>query len=347
VDWSVFGQMPWISYTCRLHLKISRGSTVTLLKFAFIFVLVIPWLLSCGAKEENSVEEPASMANVVEVRAIYDTENNLHLFETDTQTIPSGWTTIRLINASPMVHFLFLDHLPGERTSKELMSEVSPIFQQASDLIAKGRVEEGNAIFSELPTWFSDLVFRGGPGYVSPGQTTEVTLFLTPGNYVMECYIKTADGIFHWNLGMYADLLVTNEESTGKPPTSSTLKLTTSDQGIEFEGNPTPGEHMVAVHFQQETPTLVAHDVQLVRLEEDSDFEEIVNWLDFMQPTGLISTAESPAPAVFLGGVHEMPMGNVAYFPVTLTPGEYAWISEQPIANAAYVKFSVPAFSKD
>jgi len=320
---------------------------VTLLKFAFIFVLVIPWLLSCGAKEENSVEEPASMANVVEVRAIYDTENNLHLFETDTQTIPSGWTTIRLINASPMVHFLFLDHLPGERTSKELMSEVSPIFQQASDLIAKGRVEEGNAIFSELPTWFSDLVFRGGPGYVSPGQTTEVTLFLTPGNYVMECYIKTADGIFHWNLGMYADLLVTNEESTGKPPTSSTLKLTTSDQGIEFEGNPTPGEHMVAVHFQQETPTLVAHDVQLVRLEEDSDFEEIVNWLDFMQPTGLISTAESPAPAVFLGGVHEMPMGNVAYFPVTLTPGEYAWISEQPIANAAYVKFSVPAFSKD
>ena len=246
-----------------------------------------------------------------------------------------------------MVHFLFLDHLPGERTSKELLSEVSPIFQKAADLIAEGKVEEGNATFSELPQWFSDLVFRGGPGYVSPGQTTEATLFVTPGNYVMECYVKTADGVFHWNLGMYADLRVTNEESNAEPPIGATLKLTTSDQGLEFAGNPTPGEHLVAVHFQQETPTLVAHDVQLVRLEEDSDFEEIVNWLDFMQPTGLISTAESPAPAIFLGGVHEMPMGNVAYFPVTLAPGEYAWISEQPIADAAFIRFSVPPASQD
>jgi hypothetical protein len=227
------------------------------------------------------------------------------------------------------------------------MSEVSPIFQKASDLIAEGKVEEGNAIFSELPPWFSDLVFRGGPGYVSPGRTTEATLFLPPGNYVMECYVKTADGVFHWNLGMYADLRVTNEESNAAPPADATLKLTTSDQGIEFDGNPTAGEHLVAVHFQQETPTLIAHDVHLVRLEQDTDLEEIVNWLDFMQPTGLISTAESPAPGIFLGGVHEMPMGNVAYFPVTLTPGEYAWISEQPIADAAYIRFSVPPASRD
>jgi len=246
-----------------------------------------------------------------------------------------------------MIHFLFLDHLPGERTSKELLTEVSPIFQKASDLIAEGKVEEGNAIFSELPAWFSDLVFRGGPGYVSPGHVTEATLFLTPGNYVMECYVKTADGVFHWNLGMYADLRVTNEVNKAEPPAGATLKLTTSDQGLEFDGEPTPGEHLVAVHFQQETPTLIAHDVQLVRLEEDTDIEEILNWLDFMQPTGLISTAESPAPALFLGGVHEMPKGNVAYFPVTLTPGEYAWISEQPIANAAYVRFSVPPASQD
>lgn len=315
-------------------------------KLVFILLLGTPWLVSCSGDEESLAIQPNTSPNVVEVRAIFDPENNLHLFETDTKTIPSGWTTFRLINASPMVHFLFLDHLPGERTSKELMSEVSPIFQKSADLIAEGKVEEGNAIFSELPPWFSDLVFRGGPGYVSPGRTTEATLFLTPGNYVMECYVKTADGIFHWNLGMYADLKVTNEKSDTEPPTGATLKLTTSDQGIEFDGDPTPGEHLVAVYFQQETPTFVAHDVQLVRLEEDTDFEEVVNWLDFSQPTGLISTAESPAPATFLGGVHEMPLGNVAYFPVTLTPGEYAWISEQPIADAAYIRFSVPPASQ-
>lgn len=318
-----------------------------ILGFSFILVLCTPFLVSCGSKEESPIDRQTSAPNVVEVRAIYDAENNLHLFETEIETIPSGWTTFRLINASPMVHFLFLDHLPGERTSKELLTEVSPIFQEVSDLIAEGRNEEGNGKFSELPPWFNDIVFRGGPGFVSPGYTAEATLYLTPGNYVMECYVKTAEGVFHWNLGMYKDLLVTNKESKASPPTGATLKLTTTDQGLVLEGNATSGDHLVAVHFQQKTPALIAKDVHLIRLDQGTDLEETLNWLDFMQPTGLISTAEHPAPAIFLGGVHEMPMGNVAYFPVTLTPGDYAWISEQPIAEATYIKFSVPPAPED
>ena len=307
-----------------------------------LLVLAVPNVASCGGDEQIQDKQPVNAPRVVEVRAIYDPVNHRHLFETDTTTVPSGWTTFRLINASPMVHFLFLDHLPGERTSKELLAEVSPIFQKSSDLIAEGKMEEANAIWSELPEWFSGLVFRGGPGYVSPGRTAEATLFLPPGNYVMECYVKTAEGLYHWNLGMYSDLKVTEEVSPAEPPTGATLKVTTSDQGIAFEGVPTAGEHLVAVHFQQENPPLIAHDVHLVRLEEDTDFEEVLNWIDFMQPSGLISTIEYPAPADFIGGAHEMPLGNVAYFPVTLTPGNYAWISEQPIASASYVRFTVP-----
>lgn len=44
------------------------------------------------------------------------------------------------------------------------------------------------------------------------------------------------------------------------------------------------------------------------------------------QPTGL----EVPAPATFLGGVNEMPVGSTGYLTVDLEPGQYAWIAEVP-----------------
>jgi hypothetical protein len=299
--------------------------------------------LSCAPEEKKETDDLSIVPTIIEVTAKYDPENDRHLFDTDTDAVPSGWTTFRLVNASPMVHFLFLDHLPGDRTSKQLLSEISPIFQEAADLIAAGKAEEGMGKFAELPEWFNDLIFRGGPGFVSPGRTIEATLYLEPGNYVMECYIKTADGVFHWNLGMYKDLRVTEETSSARPPENPTIEITVTDEGLEIVGDVVAGKHLVAVHFAQETPALVAKDVHVVRLDEGVNIDEVALWMDFLQPEGQISTMAKPAPALFLGGVHEMPNGNTAYFEVDFAPGNYAWISEQPAADALYSKFTVAA----
>jgi len=304
-------------------------------------------MLSCTPDERAETEDIATRPTLVEVRAIYDVTNNRHLFETDTDSIPSGWTTFRLVNASPMLHFLFLDHLPGDRTSQHLLAEISPIFQQAADLIAADKSEEGMGKFAELPAWFNDLIFRGGPGFVSPGRTTEATLYMEPGNYVMECYIKTADGVFHWNLGMYADLRVTEDVSKATPPESPTIEITITDQGLEVDREVVAGKHLVAVHFDQDTPALVAKDVHVVRVDEEVDLEKVAIWMDFMQPDGQISTSDNPAPAMFLGGVHEMPQGNIAYFDINLPPGQYAWISEQPATDPTYVEFTAIAAPKE
>ena len=299
--------------------------------------------LSCVEEEKKETDDLSFAPTVIEVTAKYNPESNQHLFDTDTDTVPAGWTTFRLVNASPMLHFLFLDHLPGDRTSKQLLSEISPIFQEAADLIAAGKADEGMGKFTELPEWFNDLIFRGGPGFVSPGRTTEATLYLEPGNYVMECYIKTADGVFHWNLGMYKDLRVTEETSSARPPENPTIEITVTDEGLEVVGDVVAGKHLVAVHFAQETPALVAKDVHVVRLDDGVNIDDVAFWMDFLQPEGQISTATNPAPALFLGGVHEMPKGNTAYFKVDLAPGDYAWISEQPAADAIYSEFTVVA----
>ncbi len=314
--------------------------TITLTTFGIGCVFL---MVSCAREEMEESEDLSARPTVIEVTATYDPQNNRHLFESDSDTVPAGWTTFRLINASPMLHFLFLDHLPGDRTSQQLLSEISPIFQQAADLIAAGKAEEGMGKFTELPEWFNDLIFRGGPGFVSPGRTTEATVYLEPGNYVMECYIKTADGVFHWNLGMYKDLRVTEETSSARPPENPTIEITITDEGLEVVGDVVAGKHLVAVHFAQETPALVAKDVHVIRLDEGVNIDEVAIWMDFLQPEGQISTAANPAPALFLGGVHEMPKGNTAYFKVELAPGNYAWISEQPAADAVYSEFTVVA----
>lgn len=300
-------------------------------------------MVACSdeSRPPDAPQSPTEISPALEVTAIYDGATDEHLFVVSADTIPSGWTTIRFTNASPMLHFVFLDHLPGDRTGDDLLAEVSPVFQESMDLTLAGRSDEGQAVFGNLPDWFGDLIFRGGPGFTSPGQTTEATLYLEPGNYVMECYVKTADGVFHWGHGMHSDLHVTGDESGAPEPDEPTLEVVLSDAGIRIEGPVTAGEHLVAVRFQEENPGLFGKDLHVARLDAGSSVEEVVAWMDAMTPDGLVSTSGVPAPATFIGGVHDMPFGNTAYLRLSLEPGEYVWLSELPSAAPSYQKITV------
>ena len=304
--------------------------------------LILVTLACAGEAPVPDVPEASTPTQpVLEVIAIYDAATDQHLFRVDADTVASGWTTIRFTNASPMLHFVFLDHLPGERTGDDLLAEVSPIFQESMDLTLAGRPDEAQAAFAGLPEWFPELVFRGGPGFASPGQSTETTLYLEPGNYVLECYVKTADGVFHWGHGMHEDLHVTPEESGAPEPDGATIEVVVTDDGISIEGSLTAGEHLVAVRFQEENPGLFGKDVHVARLDEGTSVEEVVMWMDAMAPEGLVSTSDAPAPATFVGGVHDMPLGNTAYFTVSLEPGQYVWLSELPSATPAFQTVTV------
>ncbi len=307
------------------------------LKRALYLLVISGIIISCTSKKENT-----SSPTLVEIQAIYDADNDRHLFQTDTDTIPSGWTTFRFTNASPMLHFMAVERYPGERTSEDAATDVAVPFQDAMDLIIAGNREEGLAKLGDLPGWFADVVFTGGPGFVSPGRSTDATVYLQPGNYVLECYIKTADGVFHGMLGMVRDLRVTADSTDASAPQDPTVEITLTNDGFDVKGDLVPGKHLVAVHFEAEEPPLLGNDVQVVRLSDDgASIDSIATWMDWSQPTGLVSTAENPAPAVFLGGTHEAPKGSTAYFTVDLEPGRYAWISERPSAIPLYEEFTV------
>lgn len=317
-------------------MELLKNSTLLLCLFAVI--------LSCRTKESTEPPKeamPENQSQVVEVSAVYNSDTNRHLFQTDTDTIPSGWTTIKFTNASPMVHFMVFEKMPGNRTSEDSQKEVFPAFQEAIDLINTGKVEDGLAKLGELPDWFSEVVFMGGPGLLSPGGTSETTVKLAPGNYVLECYVKTSDGQFHSALGMFEDLRVTKDSSDVAPPESPDIEINLSNEGFDVQGTPTPGNQLVAVHFNEENPPLLGNDVHLAQLTDTTNIDSVAAWMDWSQPKGLVSSAEKPARAHFLGGTHEMPQGNTAYFNVMLTPGRYAWISERSAQQAMYKEFTV------
>lgn len=247
--------------------------------------------------------------------------------------IRSGWATVRLENLSNMVHFAVIERLPPGITPEIMAAEAAGKFQNGMDLINDGARDAAMEVFGALPEWFAQVVFTGGPGLVSGGGTAEATVYLEPGQYMLECYVKT-NGVFHsfnpqpGQLGMVHGFVVTDEDGNAPEPEAN-LALAVSSQGFELlDGELQPGRNTIRVAFddQHVYPNFAGHDVHVVRIDEDTDLEALQAWMDWSQPGGL----ETPAPAVFFGGVNDMPAGTTAYFTVDLQPGDYAFIAEVP-----------------
>ena len=299
-------------------------------------ILLLFFLGSCTNQSADSetqesaqsmVETEPEELGVVEVKAV-----GLTLEAED--EIPSGWTTLRFINDSDMIHLAFLYKLPPGKGIAD-HKDLAPIFQNFMDQI-NGRPLSDPDAGMEIPEWFGQVVTFGGPGLLSKHKTSETTILMEPGIYLIECYVKT-DGIFHsynsspTETGMVHQFVVT-EENNGASEPQATLDISLSGEGgMTVSGEASTGNHVVGVTFQDQKPheNFQGHDVHLVRLDQDSDLAQIAQWVDWREPTGL----QTPSPAEFLGGTNELPAGGKAYFSVDLKPGRYAWISEVPNAQ--------------
>lgn len=254
--------------------------------------------------------------------------------------VPSGWTTVQLLNRSGRAHFAVFERMPAGKTIADSRAEVLPVFQDAMDLINAGDPAAGFAEFARLPAWFSQVVFYGGPGLVAADGVAQTTLYLTPGRYVVECYVKS-NGRFHSADGMMTEILVTNEAGGGREPRAS-AHVDVTNGGFALSGQLRPGLQTIRVDFMQQMihENVLGTDVHLVRLENDTDHAALEQWMNWVEVPGL----DTPAPAEFIGGTHEMPAGSTAYLTVHLTPGRYAFVAEVPNARAKglWREFTVP-----
>lgn len=260
--------------------------------------------------------------------------------------IPSGWTTFRFVNASSMIHFALIDVPPEGVTVERFSTELAAPFQDAMNAMNAGDEDGVNAAFAKFPAWVGELGRNGGPGLLSAGRTGQSTVFLEPGHYIVECYVKSG-GVFHTTppapgqIGMLLALTVTGEAS-GAPEPESNVTLAVRNDGFEITaGALRRGSNTIRVDFaeQQALPSFVGNDVHLMRVEDETSIARAGAWLDWRTPDGL----EDPAPVDFLGGLNDLPAGAHGYVTVDLPPGDYAFIAEvpDPVATGFVLPFTV------
>ncbi len=299
-------------------------------------------LSACQAADQNQnqapEEQPAANAASGSESSVVEYIARDYAFVGPTE-IPSGWVTMRMANEGLEHHFVFLTLLPEGKTIEDYAADVGVPFGQVWEQLQSGALDKAGAgamLGELLPEWYASAASMGGPGLVAPGKTAQATMRLTPGNYVMECYVKTADGQFHVALGMALPLTVTAEDSGGRPPRAD-VDITLFENSMAIEGTARAGRQTVAVNFDEHPEFGLGNDVHVVRLEEGADLDEVVEWMDWMNVDGL----RAPSPAAFVGGVHEMPAGYKAFFTVDLEPGRYAWIAESGAARGMVEEFTV------
>ena len=273
-----------------------------------------------------------SSENVVDVTA-----KDYYFYTKD--TIPSGWTTFRFNNEGHAHHFFFLTLLPENISYQQYINELGPAFVITMDSLMAGmdKASAGAMLGGMIPEWYASAKTMGGAGIIKPGGTEETTIKLVPGDYVMECYVKTPEAKFHSELGMIRPIFVTNENSGMAEPQNANMDITLSNNNIETEGQVNSGLNTFAVHFKEHPQYGSGNDIHVVKLSDETNMDSIISWMNWMNIGGL----QSPSPAAFAGGTQEMPVGYTAYFTINLEPGKYAFISETAVDRNMVKEFAV------
>lgn len=304
-----------------------------------VAIAVAMGLAACGRSEPEAAPEPSGEpAAAAAVPSVVTIEATDYAF-TAPPTFPSGWVTLRFDNQGKEPHFLLLWQLPEGKSFDDYASEIAGPFNRLYKEYRAGALDQATffeQLGAALPEWFGTAVRRGGPGFTAPGRISQTTVFLEPGDYVMECYVRaqTEGDTFHGKHGMLRPLIVT-EAVAGEAPPAADVTITLSNYELLVEGELSPGEHTVRARVTEDPEGLILHNVQLARLGDGATGETAAGWLDW------VDAMLPPAPVEFLGGAGQLLAGSESYFTVTLEPGRYAWVSETWGAQGMVREFTV------
>ncbi|GAA4324790.1 hypothetical protein GCM10023115_41480 [Pontixanthobacter gangjinensis] len=316
---------------------------VSYLKKSFLVVIVflIP-LLSCKTdkKERESQKEVIikknDSGNIVEV---ITNEMDFQM----PSLIKSGWTTFKYNNKSSETHFFIFEKMPEGITIENYNNELVPPFKAAFNHLINDEVEKAMKEFEKIPAWWNDVKLGGGVGLISPKTVAESTIYMHPGTYVMECYVRMPNGMPHAFYGMLKEIEVTKEKNNNEAPSFDHEISISSEEGITFQDSIMAGNYQLAINFkdQKQYETLLGHDVNLVRLDNISKLDTLGKWINAAN----IKAFRTPVPEGlrFLGGVEDLEAGEKGFFKTQLKQGTYVLISEIPnaIDRKMYKTFKV------
>ncbi|SDQ46515.1 hypothetical protein [Flagellimonas zhangzhouensis] len=311
------------------------------MKNYFLFLVLILLTVSCKSKEkqneaiEPTLEEAVDPLKDGQVEII---TKSMEFFSAD--TLYSGWNTLFYENQSQEVHFVLMDLYPEGKDINNTKNELLPPFDEGMKQIMHGDMDKAMEVFGEIPEWYFQVKFMGGTGLISPKHTAKSTVYLEPGLYTMECYVKMFNGEWHTSHGMIKQIIVQEETTDLDQPTASISVDISSTEGIVVHDSITSGNQIFQTNFidQKIYEHFVGHDVNLVRYETGANLDSLIQWMNWMDPKGLITP--SPEGFTFLGGMNNLSEGEKGFFEADLTPGNYVLISEVPAADEKKLLYS-------
>jgi hypothetical protein len=209
--------------------------------------------------------------------------------------IPAGLTEFRFLNKGPALHHLAILKLTGGKTIDDLRAAL--------------------ANPGPPPSWVKEY---GGANAPVPGEESNATLTLTPGNYALICFVDIG-GPPHFAKGMVRALRVVPSKNPNPKPAASTT-MTLFDYGYRLSGPIRAGKRTIRVHNAGRQH----HEVQLAQLAPGKTMKDMMDWLGKM---------EGPPPGKALGGIAGMEPGMTEYFTADFAPGKYALICFLPDAK--------------
>jgi hypothetical protein len=247
-------------------------------------------LLGAGACAQKQSETSAAMPPEVAFTA------KDFAFE-GPDTISSGWTTVVLHNDGPTLHHIMFLQLTQGKTLADLKAAVAAMKQPEMP-----------------PVW---AVPVGGANPPMPGSETRAVLDIRPGDYAIVCIVDIPDHVPHMMKGMIKGLTVTPASGPATPEPVADMTVTLVDFTFAPSAPFTAGHHLIKVENKGTQP----HELELVRLGEGKTMDDLAKWGQ---------TLEGPLPGTSLGGAAPMVPGQVEYFPVDLTPGNYVLLCFLP-----------------
>lgn len=253
--------------------------TVTILILSAILAVV-----ACGA-----AAEAAQPAATVTIKA-HD-----YAFEAPAQ-IEAGLVSITLVNEGQEPHHVQLARLNDGVTLAQLQAAL----------------QQGPAAAFPLVTW------AGGPGALPPGQWQQVTVELTPGQYVLLCFIPSPDGLPHTAKGMVGALEVVGSaaNAVGQPPQAD-VTVNMRDFIFVLPSEVEAGPQVWQINNQGVQP----HELSLIRLAEGKTMKDVATWMQ---------TPHGAPPFENAGGLVGIDPGESGWLHLDLQPGNYVALCHIP-----------------
>lgn len=200
--------------------------------------------------------------------------------------IPAGVVDLRLHNLGKDIHHAAIFKLSEGKTAEDFVAAIKNP--------------------GPPPAWAMPVA---GPNAPAPGATSNVIGELTPGSYVVLCFVDTNGGIPHFMKGMSRGFRVTASSNKSKLPKSD-ASVDLYDYGFRF-ARLSSGPHVIRVTNSAAQP----HEIELVRLMPGKTEKDLHTWL-----TGPMT---SIPPGMPIGGVMNVMPGSDPEFRATLAPGRY------------------------